>query len=242
MPETTSLMEIRTFLEARGCAPAPWTTPEAALEALHAQLRKHHTDDDFWCQLKELSRRLDERCFDPRALPELEVLGSATVDRLLDDLRSSLERDPGPSAWKRWLRPGAGFAATVAFLMLGVSISCDNNAPAQGYDNFTVDTWDCQQAADADNITGEDRTRLCELGDYVQTSDAYENDKWRVLQCLPDLDAAYRESLLQSFQTASATELNEMLGQLVNEEWRCGDQYQNASNDSSGGCNDDNDH
>jgi len=75
---TTSLIEIRDFLNSRQCAPVPWCPPRSAVDALYDLLLDHRGEDSFWADLKDLARRLDDQRFDPRALPGSDVLGDAS--------------------------------------------------------------------------------------------------------------------------------------------------------------------
>lgn len=235
MPQTTSLTEIRDFLAAEGCAPEPWSTPEAALQRLYALLVERNDDERFWARLKELTRRLDRGRFDPSALPEFETLGSAAVDRLVDDLRKSLGDGDGDKSQRtlgQWLSSNAGMAL-VAFLMFGISISCADDEP-EPEPTWTVNNWSCQAQADYYDITDDDeRDRLCSLGDYVNGADVYDSDKNLMLDCLPDLSAAYRMELLDQFQNATAEELNDILTEMTAWGGTCEEDY---SGHYGGGC------
>lgn len=213
MPTRTTLSEIREFLTAEGCAPEPWSTPEAVLQRLYDLLVEKREDERFWSSLKELVSRMDDRRFDPRSLPGFEVLGEAVVDNLIDDLRENLgQRGPGRKSLRSWMSTGAG-AGLIAVLLLGISISCGSED--DGFD-WTVQSWECQEQADRHDITEtDDIDRLCELGDYVKDSDVSTYEKELMLDCLPDMDAARRLSLLEDFQTLSEEDLAYRLSDLT---------------------------
>lgn len=238
MPSKTSLTDLREFLAAEGCAPKPWSTPEAVLERVFDLLLERRGDEQFWKRLKVLVAQLDERRFDRRALPGFEVLGDTVVDRLIDDLRDSLGDSAAEGRPLRpWLARSAGMAA-VAFILFGLAVSCDNSeSEGAPYDyQVAVDAWDCvEEAANYDITTPDEIERLCDLGDFVKESGVGSYEQDMMLDCLPGLDEAYRVSLLERFQNASDNELNDLLMEMT-EDWAvCGHQY-DSDRRYGGGC------
>lgn len=228
MTKATALTDVRDFL-ARECAfPEPWSTAERALEQVYESLIERRQDDRFWQRLHDLVTRLEDHRFNPRALPEFQVLGRNAVARLVDELRSSLPNGDGVRPPMRtWFGRGNAGPALAVFLLLGVSFSCSSSS----------DDWSCDDAADDNSISGADRERLCELGDYVKQSDLVEERKEGLLECIPEFDAAYREELLLLWRSATPEELRDHLYDLSDRR-ACRDDDSGCS--SSGG--DDNDH
>jgi hypothetical protein len=199
MPPTvaaTTLVEIRDFLRRRSCAPAPWETPQGAVDRLRAALAAKRDDELFWRDLKDLTRRLEDRRFDRTALRGSQALGEAATDQLLDELRAALDGD-GPNALpaERPARNGGGRAlagvALLGFLLLGAALGCDD-----GESDLCGD-------AIAAKIPGDDGVVYCELMDIIRRADISKADKHYFMECLPDLDATYRAHLLHLFERMS---------------------------------------
>jgi len=203
---TTSLLEIRRFLEAERAAPAPWAEPRESLESLYALLVARRDDPRFWARLEELVRRLEDHRVNLPRLARSEAFGYATVEKLLADLRADLRKgaDLAPVSWKRALASSLQATSLAGFLLLGTaSASCGDDSTAP-----------CSEAADS-GISGEDGEIYCELVDIVRDSQLDPMNQDALLECLPDLDAAYREQLLESFQTMDDDALNDALWQML---------------------------
>ena len=216
---TTSLIEIRDFLGAHQCAPAPWENPKNVIDRFYTALCEKRNDERFWAGLKDLMNRLEDRRFDAAAMRGSEALHDATMEKLLDDLRAAL--DPGGGVRLRtWLNKSLGATAILAFLLLGTSLGCfggngndDSASVAASDDDFAVDddssiTDDeaaCEEAAD-NGVTGVDSVVYCDLVDIIMTADISNSTKTELLDCLPGLGAEYREYLLELFQSPDMTD------------------------------------
>jgi len=235
MMNAPSLVEIRRFLLDEGCAVEPWSSPEVVLQSLHDLLAMKRDDERFWARLKELARRLDARCFDPRALPDFDALGPVAVDRLVDELRRSVA--PGRVPVREWLQKSAGLGA-ILVVVLGLTLSCDSSSEAPAdVAPWSPDDWQCESVADSYAIDdADDRDALCELGDYVKGATVTEGTMHLMLDCLPGYDMAWRANLLEQFEGATAAELNAMITDLTSEGAACGPIYDDDDDFGSGGC------
>lgn len=200
---TTSLMEIRRFLEAEKAAPPPWAAPQSNVEALYALLEEKRDDDLFWHRLRSLVQRIEDSRVDLVRLGFCEALGYSTVEKMLADLRADLRvgRDATSKPWKQAIASSLRATALAGFLLLGVaSAACDDEL--------------CDEA-DYAGISGEDGQTYCELVDIIESSSLSSGDKRDMLDCLPELDASYREQLLATFQRLDdgevASELRDVL-------------------------------
>jgi len=218
--KTTTLIEIRDFLATEGCAPPPWGPPERAVDALYRLLRERRGDDRFWADLAELTRRLDDRRFDPAPLSE--VLGATELDRLIADLRRSLDGAGAKPSALAWIGSAASASALVAFLLLGAAAGCDNG-PSDGDGDVDADVEpdadvvpDAEADAEAEEpcaeavargYTGEVARVYCDLIEVIQGSTVAAGVKTDLLACLPELDAALRASLIEQFATMNDTDL-----------------------------------
>ena len=204
---TTSLLEVRRFLESEEAAPSPWAEPRESLDSLYALLVARRDDAPFWSRLEDLILRLEDRRVDIARLGNSEALGYATVSRLLADLRADLHENDGSASlpWKRLLSSSLRATSLAAFLLLGTaSASCgddDSNGP-------------CSEA-DENGVTGYDADVYCDLVDIINGSDLSSYEKAGLLDCLPELDAAYREELLEAFQSMDEATIAEMLSAVL---------------------------
>jgi hypothetical protein len=220
---TTSLLEIRSFLCAERAALPPWAAPEESLASLYALLVDRRDDTLFWTRLRRLALRLEDRRVDLERMRHSEALGYATMDGLLTDLRADLRAmSPHPAiSWKRVLQGSLRATSLAAFLLLGTATaSCADDDPAADGGGGSGDTDDtdtalCQEASDQ-GITGDDGQTYCDLVDIINGASLTGEQRASLLDCLPNLDAAYRESLLEAFDTMSdaqiAAHLEQMLG------------------------------
>jgi hypothetical protein len=211
----TTLQQIRDFLRRENAAPPPWTRPEGSVEALYDLLRLRRDDERFWASLKDLASRLEDRRFDAARLGACEVLGHATLDRLLDDLRASLDA-PGKPRLPDWLRSGVSAAALMAFLVLGTATAC---APA---DPAGTEDGTCGEAI-ANSIPAGEAGTYCELVEIIKAAAITAETKQILLDCLPDLDAAYREELLDQFVNSTDEQIASILDAMTSLHGTCDD-------------------
>jgi hypothetical protein len=204
--ETTTLIEIRDFLKRSGHAPAPWATPEAAVEQLYETLSRRRDDELFWADLKDLAARLEDRRFTPPRIPGSQALGVAVTDGLLRELQVSL---PPTNGTRRplgdWIRSRLSAAALTGFLMLGAATACDDGGDGESCSDDPADH----------GIEGEGATVYNALVDVINESELAHSDKCLLYECLPELDAPFREMMLEEFQTMSDEDLALSLDGLV---------------------------
>jgi hypothetical protein len=199
MTTATSLIDIRDFLSEHRCAASPWEHPDRVVDRLIAELRERRHDEAFWADLRDLVERLEDRRFDATAFRGASALRGATVDRLLGELRISLGNGGPPpggaSGVRAWAKKSLGTTALFALLLLGVAVGCregdDDDNAAQ-----------CDEAG-LYGIPDDEQGVYCDLVDIIQSADISNATREQLLSCLPDLDAAYREYLLDLFQTMS---------------------------------------
>jgi hypothetical protein len=206
---TSSLTEIRDFLRSQQVAAPPWSAPPLAVEALYALLERRRDDGAFWARLKDLAARLDDRRFRASLLGQADVLGGATLDRLLDDLRDGI----GLTSRRGSAPRGLAAPALLAFLVLGAAAGCDTVVES---DESGTDTGrSCEDEASDLGMSAHETDVYCELVDLVKGADIPSEERDVLLDCLPGLDAAYRESLLDSWKGASEEGLLAMLDELA---------------------------
>jgi hypothetical protein len=214
---TTSLLEIRRFLEAEKAAPSPWAEPKESLESLYALLAARRDDPIFWSRLHKLVERLEDHRVDLSRLAHSEAFGHATVERLLDDLRADLQEDAGAAklSWRQALAGSLRATSLAAFLLLGAATAaaCDDAAAEGGL---------CSEATE-NGISGADGEVYCDLVDIINGSSLSSDAKADLLDCLPSLDAAYREVLLDAFQSMSDAEISGQLQEMLNPCGECND-------------------
>ncbi|HPQ68104.1 MAG TPA: hypothetical protein PKW95_03175 [bacterium] len=237
---TTSLIELRNFLRARNCAPAPWAGPEHVIETLYASLRNKQNDETFWAELKELVDRLEDERFRPQALAGARVLPDDSLERLIDDLRRSLRANGNGNGHrvglKKWLGHSACATALLAFLVLGTAVTLGDNGTSRAASIqdqelvdealFTADDepifadevaaivdeesepLDAEEAAILEEELFEYDTEVAiDLLDIISFADVPNQVRQDLLDCLPELDATYREALLEKFQYMNDAEL-----------------------------------
>jgi hypothetical protein len=205
---------IRDFLRAERREPPPWASPRRAVDELYDLLRQRRGDDLFWLRLEDLTSRLADSRFSSAALARSEAIDGATADRLLADLRSSLGGgDASPRSIRDWMGSKMSAAALTGFLLLGTATGCaedddDDNGGGGGGGGL------CQDAID-EELSGEEGEVYCDLIDIVESADVSSSVKQDILDCLPELDADYREFLLEQFQGMSEQQLAEYLEDMV---------------------------
>jgi hypothetical protein len=155
---------------------------------------------------------------------------------MFDELRLTLDGGRsapgggGPDGGRRgWLKPMSG-AALLMFLVLGAAVGCNEEKRDEKSDGL------CAQAKEQ-NLTGHEGDVYCELTGLIRSSSIPAQDKYALYACLPELDAAYREQLLDMFEEMSDAELAAALENLVNQCQASGDD----DNDDNDNDNDDND-
>jgi hypothetical protein len=236
----TGFLQIREFLTGHGCAPAPWESTENVIERLHAALRAKTDEDDFWEDLKEVVRKLEDERFDPNALRGSRVLNAASMDALIDELRSGLGRSNG-GGMRKWLAGSVGTASLMAFLLLGTAAGTGEAQRAETANEMVYDQE--LEPGDEETFAYIDETGI---GDFIvegETENYYElvdvvlfaevpvAAKQDLIACLPDLDGAYREALLHRFDTMADDELVGFLQELSNSEGVRGAAAESADDD-----------
>jgi len=195
--KTTSLTEIREFLSRGGCAPTPWSSADAAVEHLYEVLRRQRGEESFWCDLRDLTNRLEDRRFRPSKLGGSGTLGPAVTESLLAELRASLPPVNGsPHPFGGWLRSKVSAGALAGFLLLGTAAACSDG------DGL------CRDDAESHGLMGEEATVYNALVGIVNESSLTLDERCTIYECLPDLDATYREGLLQEWQTLDEDEIS----------------------------------
>ncbi len=220
----TSLTQIRDFLAAHDCAFAPWENADNTLGRLYATLEEKRNDEVFWTDLKLLAARLDDERFNFSVLKGSKVFGDETMDKLIDDLRASFHGGGGSGGRnvKSWLNHSVGATALLAFLLLGA---------ATGYGQYRFVANDHDESDEPDNIAGvenrygadidaqvveerlaeermvRDHETLLDLGTLIADANVSNQVKSDLFKCLPELDAAYREALLEMFLEMDDAEL-----------------------------------
>ena len=230
---TTSLHQIRAFLDRHGAGIPAWSEPERAVDALYELLRARRDDPVFWAELADLTRRLDDDRVRPELIDGSEVLGLRSVDNLLTELRSALPTaDRGPRTAREWVGAGLGLGALASFLLLGASIGCPapNHPGVNDDDDDDDDSTEytpCVEATEA-GVEDEDEQRVyCDLVDLIESAEIPPSIREELLDCLHELGAEERSDLLDEFENASEEELADLLAQLA------------ASEDCGGGGDDD---
>ena len=222
--QKTSLLEIREFLSSHHCVPAPWETPKDVAAHLYGALCAKREDQKFWFELQDLVNRLDDLRFDRAAFDGADAFRGTTLSHLMTDLRNSLDGGSRGGGIRRWASRSLCVAALFSFLLLGVAVGCGT----QSDDEVSYQT--CPEAEYQD-ISGFNGAVFCELVEIIDEADLPTDLKYELLECLPKLDADYREQLLVLFQTMDDETISEFLN---NPTTLC------ASDDDS--WNDDDDH
>jgi len=213
----TSLIDIREFLKAEGARVEPWAAPETAVDRLYDLLEDRARDERFWLRLKGLVSRLDDRRFDASRLDRGELLGGATLDRLLDDLQHGVAaRGPRSGPVRRWLGSALSSSAMLGFLLLGAAVGCDDGGGDAG-------PRTCEEDVEQFAIPADEQAVYCELFDIIQGSSLSESDKADLLDCLPGIDATWREWMLEYLQEATAEEIAEYLETMLDPCNECGE-------------------
>ncbi|MCZ7583971.1 MAG: hypothetical protein M5R36_11865 [Deltaproteobacteria bacterium] len=165
-PQTTSLIDIRHFLSRHAAAPAPWDRPQTVANNLRALLEERAGDEQFWAELRDLMRRLDDHRFNAAAMKGSEALGAETVDALVDALRASIAAN-APVDFRAWATRPMGLTALLAFLVLGTSFACYDSNESTGDGEWA--TADCGYARSY-GLEGVDADVMCELASLVDES------------------------------------------------------------------------
>jgi hypothetical protein len=212
---TTSLHQIRAFLDRHGAATPAWSEPERAVDALYELLRARRDDPAFWADLADLTRRLDDARVRPELVEGSEVLGLESVDHLLAELRTALpSTDRGPRTAREWIGAGIGLGALASFLLLGTSIGCpapDHPGVNDDDDEYTP----CTEATDAGIQDEAEQRVFCDLVDLIESAEIPPGVRDDLLACLPELGAEERSDLLDEFENASEEELADLLEELA---------------------------
>jgi hypothetical protein len=215
---TTSLLEIRRFLEAEKAAPSPWAEPSESLESLYALLVARRDDPLFWSRLQDLVLRLEDHRADLSRIGNSEAFGYATVEKLLEDLRADLcgNTVSAPISWKTALSSSLRATSLAAFLLLGAATASCGGDSEPDLDGL------CDEAV-ANGVSGTEGEVYCDLVDIINGSTLSGAAKADLLDCLPDLDALYRAQLLDDFQTMDDAEIAAYLQEMLNPCGECND-------------------
>ncbi|MBW2277511.1 MAG: hypothetical protein JRF63_08470, partial [Deltaproteobacteria bacterium] len=169
-----------------------------AVDELYALLRERRDDDLFWLRLSDLAGRLEDQRFSADALSRADAIDGSTVNRLLEDLRSSLGTSAPRRTLKDWLGAAISGAALAGFVLLGAA-TCSSD------DNGLCDE------ADEEGFQHDNGEVYCDLIEIIENADVSAWVKTQLLDCLPELDASYRATLLEQFQSMSESELADHL-------------------------------
>lgn len=212
----TSLLDIREFLRAEGARTKPWELAATAVDSLYDLLELRSDDDAFWRRLKDLTRRLEDRRFDAARLCRGELLGGATLDRLLDELKRGVgDQGPRPGPVRRWIGTALGSSALLGFMLLGTAFGCD--------DDESSGPRVCADEVEEFGIPAGEQGVYCELFDIIQNSNLSQSDKDDLLDCLPGIDEYWREWMLEFLQGATPEEIADYLEDLLNPCAECGE-------------------
>jgi hypothetical protein len=226
LTQKTGLPAIRDFLARHGCAPAPWENSENVVERLYSVLREKRHDERFWADLKTLTSSLDDERFNISAMKGSQALPCASADKLLDDLRLSLNGQNGPSGGglKTWLNRSVGAGALLAFLLLGTATGYgqyrfvpfddaenDGEFPeARQFNSEEMETVYTEEELAAEEMIINQEI-LLDLVEVIDDANVPEPVKSDLFKCLPDLDAAYRARLLDMFLEMDDVDLADSL-------------------------------
>ncbi len=201
---STTLQEVRLFLEDQATAPPAWSSPSDAIDALYVLLRTRRTDPGFWDRLGALLARLEDARVHPDLIRGAEALDGATIHALLADLRAALPTSSdGPRHARGWVQDLGTVHALVAFLLLGVATGCPTTTGAE-----------CDDAS-ARGYEDDEAAVYCELADLVDAAGLESYAESDVLNCLPTLSTARRQALLDAFRDLSGDELVDALNDLA---------------------------
>ncbi len=226
MQKTTSLSEIRDFLRAEGCSVPPWSVSRRTVDSLFALIKYKRNDEFFWRELKTLTDRLEDRRFSHATLYNSDVLAGHSLNDLIDDLKRSLGRPEQKNRNLRdWTTGTISAAALAGFLFLGMATGCDDNDDSESATDSDSDS-DSDSDTDTDtdtlcdsavelSILGHDGQVYCDLIDIINEANIEGWEKTELLDCLPDLDAAYREQLLTQFQEMDDQEIAAYLSSML---------------------------
>lgn len=213
---TTSLIDIRKFLRAHGTDLPPWEKPKRVLESLYADLRNKRNDNRFWTDLRQLMRDLEDHRFDPEALRGSETLKDATLDTIIQDLRAELEGAPSKGGIGKWIAGSVTGSALLGFLLLGYSVGCYGGSDDDDDKNYCLD-------AEENDIPDSEADTYCELVAYIYAADISDEDRATLLDCLPGLDAGYREALVEQFQDLNDEQIAVVLESMLDNGILCSD-------------------
>jgi len=211
LAKTTDLLVIRAFLAEHRCAVPPWEKPARVVEQLYAALREKRSDREFWSGLKDLLARLEDRRFHPPAVSGSCALSGTTLATLIDDLQQALNHGSSNGDFRLWIRRSVGAAALLAFLLLASAVAQAGQKPAAGDGLFTP------EKPFAAAVDGQIYNELLEV---IEAAEMPAWVKMDLLECLPELDGAYRETLLDLFAEGNEAELAAFL----NDVYRSGDE------------------
>jgi len=199
LAETTDLLKIRAFLAEHRCAVPPWEKPTRVVEQLYAALREKRSDREFWSGLKDLLAHLEDRRFHPPAVSGSRALSGTTLATLIDDLQQVLNNGSGTGDIRLWLKRGISAAALLAFLLLGSAVAQAGETASADRAFFPQDGFSAKAIID-EQITDE-------LLDVIEAAEMPAWVKMELLECLPELDGAYRATLLDLFAEGNEAEL-----------------------------------
>lgn len=187
-----ALLTLRTFLAEQGAAPAPWSGPTAAVDALASLTQARRGDPRYIARLQRLAQDLR---------PQLAVdgaLDAVAVERLVQALRS-----PSPQ--------GRLPQATAAALTLVALAACGKAEDTGGAD---------EACAGASEMAAEEADTYCALIEAIEGSSIPSRDD--LLTCLAATDAGHRESLEAALAGKSEAEIAEILQAYYDSEPECG--------------------
>lgn len=213
MNTTTRLSDVRAFLDRWG-GPAPWTPAPLALQGVLHTVTRHRDDPAFWTELRQLATRLDDHRFTPRRAAE--ILDDRAIDGLVVALRAHLpdpETRPGLRAWAGAL-PSA--KALAGFAMLGLAAACTGSSETKDSSPAATTPEPCDEAVDH-SIAEDEADTYCALVDLIEGAGISDDDRQTILDCLPEYDAAERETLLADWSSATEAELLQMLDDVADD-------------------------
>jgi hypothetical protein len=123
----TTLQQLRTFLGQAGAPLAPWTSFDEVLNHLVALVHARRDDPRFFAQLSPFLEELRVNAARGEAglaAPDAELLGRATVESIVSELREKLRGAPeraSPSTLRALLAEGAAPLLFLALLTTAVT-------------------------------------------------------------------------------------------------------------------------
>jgi hypothetical protein len=209
---STTLTEIRGFLQNTNCAPTAWCSSSQVLAAFYDALTEHEDDPKFWADLRVLYCGLNAKTVRPLFSPGYEVLASSAVDDILEELRGSLGllSSGKKLSFEQWIGSKLSGGVLTAFLMLAATttttVGCDNAENSDSGGTYTP--ANCDVVAEQYSLSTAGTDALCDIADLVENADLSDEMKQDLIDCLASHGTETIQSYLENFQSLSSDELS----------------------------------